>query len=163
MGIEVTTTQTTTTKVEVRDFASQDYLGKRFRSSLGFIGPDVASAINGLYGRIQETGAIPTGPPFLIAGPPMGGKMEIEVGAPCAPVPTPAADQHRGRLEAGKAAVAVHRGPYEKIAPFYPALFDWAAAHGYHPTGSPREVYLNGPNDVTTPDEYLTELVLPIG
>ncbi len=163
MGIEVTTTQTTAITVEVRDFASQDYLGKRFRSSLGFIGPDVASAINGLYGRIQEAGAVPTGPPFLIAGMGIAGQMDIEVGAPCAPVPTPDADQHRGLLPAGKAAVITHRGPYEKIAPLYPALFEWAAAHGQRPTGSPREVYLNGPNDVTSPDEFVTELVLPIG
>ncbi len=146
--------------IEVRDLPAQEYLGKRFTSFVGSVGPDVQAALAGLYGRIQDAGAAPAGHPFLIASQPtLKGKMDIEVGAPCAPVPEPAAGQHRGRLEAGKAAVATHRGPYDQIGPVYGALFEWASANGHRPAGPPREVYLN---EAQNPADYLTEVILPI-
>ncbi len=147
-------------EIEVRDLPAQEYLGKRFTSLVGSVGPDVQSALAGLYGRIQAAGATPTGHPFLIASQPtLKGKMDIEVGAPCAPVPEPGADQHQGRLEAGRAAVATHRGAYDQIGPVYSALFEWVGTHGHRPAGPPREVYLN---DVTNPADQLTEVILPI-
>lgn len=146
----------------MKHLGAQEYLGKRFSSSLGSVGPEVASAISGLYLRIQDSGAVPAGPPFLVAGQPSGGRMEIEVGAPCAPVPEPAPGQHRGHLEASTAAVTRHRGPYDTIGPLYAALFEWAARNGYRPAGNPREVYLNSPSNAASPADYLTELILPI-
>ncbi len=150
-------------QVEVRDLPAQEYLGKRFTSAVGSVGTDVQAAFAGLYARIGSTGAAPTGPPFLIASQPtLQGKMEIEVGAPCAPVPEPEAGQHKGRLEAGKAAVAMFRGPYDQISPVYSALYEWAATNQHRPAGPPRETYLNGPDEATTPADYLTEVILPI-
>ncbi len=149
-------------KIEIRDEPAQDYLGARFTSPMGSVGESVQTSLADLYERLQMTGAVPSGPPFLIASPPAGGSMEIEVGAPCVAVPVPAPGQHAGRLAAGKAAVALFRGPYAEIGNAYATLFKWAGENGYRPAGAPREVYLNGPRDVEGPADFLTEIVLPV-
>lgn len=148
--------------VELRDLPAQDYLGKQFTATLAAVGPTVQQAFVELYACIGAAQATPIGPPFLMAGEPAGDTMEIEVCVPCSPVPEPAAGLHRGRLEACRAAVTVHRGPYEAIGPVYPRLFAWVTEHGHQPVGKPREVYLNGPDEVATPEQYLTELIVPI-
>lgn len=148
--------------VELKDLAGQDYLGKRFTAPAATIGRAVQEAFAELYTRIAAANATPTGPPFLTAAEPTGDRMGIKVGAPCSPVPEPVAGLYRGRLEACYAAVTAHRGSYEDIGPVYPRLFAWVAAHGHRPVGRAREVYLNGPDQVATPDEYLTELIIPI-
>lgn len=148
--------------VELKDLPAQDYLGKRFTASAAAIGRGVQEAFAELYACIGAAKATPTGPPFLTAAEPVGDTMEIEVGAPCSPVPEPTADLYRGRLEACRAAVTLHRGPYEEIGPVYPRLFAWVTGHGHQPVGKAREVYLNGPDEVSTPVEYLTELMVPI-
>lgn len=149
-------------EVKVEDVAAQDYLGCRFESPLETIGAGVQKALAGLYAHLQATGSAPTGPPFLIASPPSAGAMSIEVGAPCAPVPDPAAGQHRGRLEPTSAVIAMYRGPYDGVGPVYQEVFRWASTHGYRPSGAPREVYLNGPDEVASPSEFLTKVVLPV-
>jgi effector-binding domain-containing protein len=149
-------------EVKVDDLAAQDYLGCRFESPLETVGLNVQKAMAGLYTHIQASGSAPSGPPFLIASQPSGGSMSIEVGAPCAPVPNPGYGQHRGQLEATAAVVALYRGPYEGIGPVYEEVFRWASTHGYGQAGAPREVYLNGPDEVTSSSEYLTQVVLPV-
>lgn len=148
--------------VEVKELPAQDYLAERFTSELTVIGRDVQASFARLYGRISEAGSTPSGPPFLIASQPANGVMEVEVGAPCAPVPEPAPGMHGARLEAGRAAVLVHRGPYEQIGQAYDRVFEWIGRNGYSPAGAPREVYLNGPAEVQTPSEYLTEIIVPV-
>lgn len=149
--------------VEVRDLPAQEYLGKRFTSALSSVGADVRDALASLYAQITASGASPTAPPFLIASQPtLRGNMEVEVGAPCSPVPAAAAGQHRGRLEACTAAVAVHRGAYDEIGSVYTALYEWTSKNGRRPAGPPREVYLNSPDEVSSPADYLTEVILPI-
>ena len=149
-------------EVKVETLAGQDYLGSRFSSRIETVGGDVEKALAGLYTKIQAAGAAPSGPPFLIASPPSGGSMTIEVGAPCAPVPEPGEGQHRGHLEPTTAVIALYRGPYAEVGPAYETAFSWAAAHGYRPLGPPREVYLNGPDEVASPADYITQIVVPV-
>lgn len=157
-----TTATTPELKIEVRDLAAQEYLGKRLHADLTTVGQAVSAAFGELYQRIAEASATPAGPPFTIPAEPAMGAMDIEVGAPCRTAPEPAPGQHRGRLEACKAAVAIHRGPYDQVGKVYGALFEWAGSHGYRPAGRPREVYLNGPDEVRSPADYVTEIVLPV-
>ena len=149
-------------RIGVRDLEAQDYLGKRLHADLGTVGQAVSQAFGELYERIEETGATPSGPPFTIPAEPAMGAIDIEVGAPCRVAPEPAPGQHRGRLEACAAAVAIHRGPYDEVGGVYSALFQWVGSHGYRPAGRPREVYLNGPDEVRSPADYVTEVVLPV-
>ncbi|HYM65908.1 MAG TPA: GyrI-like domain-containing protein [Patescibacteria group bacterium] len=157
-----TVSSQTELSVEVKELPAVDYLGKNLTAPAAAVGKEVSGAFAQLYGAIAKAGVTPAGPPFLIASEPAGGTMEIEVGAPCMPVPEPDSGLHRGRLEACRAAVTVHHGTYEAIGPVYSRLFAWLFAHGHKAAGKAREVYLNGPDDVATPDDYLTELIVPI-
>ena len=148
--------------VVVKDLPPQDYLGQRFTSKLTAIGPDVQAAFGRLYGRITDAGSTPSGPPFLIASQPLAGAMEVEVGAPCDPVPEPAPGLHSGHFDAGRAAVLLYRGPYEGISQAYEEVFEWIGRNGFTPAGAAREVYLNGPAEAQTPSDYLTEVVVPL-
>jgi effector-binding domain-containing protein len=148
--------------VVVKDLPAQDYLGQRFTSKLTTVGRDVQAAFAHLYGRIQEAGATPSGPPFLIASQPARGAMEVEVCAPCIPVPEPAPGMHAGRIESGRAAVLLHRGSYEAIGGAYEQVFEWIGRNGYSAAGAAREVYLNGPAEAPSPNDYLTEVVVPV-
>lgn len=149
-------------KVTIEERTAQEYLGRRFTSRVESVGSDVQAAFARLYGRIADGGAHPTGPPFLVASLPKDGLMDIEVGAPCVPVPEPSEGLHAGRLPGGRFAVLVHRGAYEDLARTYEELFAWIERHGYRADGAVREVYLNAPGEATSPADYLTELVVLI-
>ena len=41
-------------------------------------------------------------------------------------------------------------------------LTEWVDDHAFRPDGPVRERYLNGPGDTTTPDEYRTEIEMPV-
>ncbi|MHB1451973.1 MAG: GyrI-like domain-containing protein [Coriobacteriia bacterium] len=57
---------------------------------------------------------------------------------------------------------AIHKGPYDSVLPTYQALWAWVEDNGYQLVGPPAERYLNGPDDVSSADEYLTEIIMPI-
>ncbi len=58
-------------------------------------------------------------------------------------------------------ASVMHRGPYEKLAPVYADLARWIAENSHKVVGPPMEVYYTDSED-TLPEEYLTELQMPI-
>ncbi len=60
-----------------------------------------------------------------------------------------------------KAASLMYQGPYEGIGPSYTRLFTWITENSFVPAGPPRELYYSDPAE-TTPDEYLTEIQMPI-
>lgn len=149
-------------EIQIRELPVRNYLGEHFASPTTEVGRNVQGAFASLYSQIERARSRPAGPPFLIASPPKDGVMEIEVGAPCNPVPEPAPGQHAGKLDACRAAATLYRGPYERIGQVYGQVFRWIGEHGYRPAGAPREVYLNGPGDVQDSAGYLTEVVIPI-
>lgn len=59
------------------------------------------------------------------------------------------------------AASAIHKGPYDTVAPTYAMLWAWIPEQGYVPDGPPMERYLSDPAEVP-PEEYLTEIVMPV-
>ena len=150
------------TDVDVKQVPAQDYIGRRFVTSTSTVGRDVEHAFNLLYELIASAKAQPAGPPFLMASAPSEGKIEIEVGAPCTPVPEPTEGLHAGHLDGGRVASLLYRGPYELIGKAYEELFAWIGRNGSSPRGDAREVYLNGPGEVERPSDYLAEIVVPI-
>jgi AraC family transcriptional regulator len=63
----------------------------------------------------------------------------------------------------GDYAVAIHKGPYEKLSQTYAALCgQWIPGKGYRLRSLPPfEVYLNDPGS-TSPEELLTEVCVPV-
>lgn len=66
-------------------------------------------------------------------------------------------------LPGAKAASVIHAGPYDTISKTYAAIFAWLNQHGHSPVGPSREVYLVGPESKKPPEEYVTEIQVPIG
>ena len=65
-------------------------------------------------------------------------------------------------LPAGEAVMTLHQGPYELLPGATAALESWMHEHGRQPAGAPWEVYLNGPPDVTEPEQFETEVYIPL-
>ncbi len=68
-----------------------------------------------------------------------------------------------GKLAGGKYAVAIHKGPYNKLIDCYRWLYgQWLPTSGYEPGNVPCfEKYLNDPN-TTAEAELLTEIYIPL-
>ena len=60
------------------------------------------------------------------------------------------------------AACAVHRGPYERIGDTYNLLFEWIESNGYAAADNPRESYIDGIWNRQDPEEWTTEVQVPV-
>ncbi len=61
-----------------------------------------------------------------------------------------------------QAACLIHHGSFENLHYAYSALMKWVDDHGYQIAGPDREIYLVNPDECASPDDYVTELQLPI-
>ncbi len=59
-------------------------------------------------------------------------------------------------------AMTIHEGSYDTIAKTISGLYAWAGRNGLRPTGAPTMVYHKHPENVATPDEYVTTVAIPI-
>jgi len=65
-------------------------------------------------------------------------------------------------LPAAKVLCVFHKGPYSAAGEAYAYLMNYAEENGYHPSGLPRECYIDGIWNTESEDEWLTEIQLPI-
>lgn len=121
-----------------------------------------------LYGWIGEHGLQPAGMPAAVylTMPSEVPEAEAvwELWAPVTAAEEAPPDTSRIGLKhvpATLAAHAMHKGPYETVAPTYEMLWRWIGENGYVPAGPPMERYYSDPAEVP-PEEYLTEVVVPV-
>jgi effector-binding domain-containing protein len=62
-----------------------------------------------------------------------------------------------------KAACLRHMGPYELLGESYGKLFSWLEKEGYTPDGPCRESYIDGIWNREDPEEWITEIQVPVG
>lgn len=60
------------------------------------------------------------------------------------------------------AACTVHKGHYEDISMAYNVLLKWIEENQYKVVGPNREMYLEGPWSTESPEEYITEIQIPV-
>ncbi|MGE5397691.1 MAG: MerR family transcriptional regulator [Chitinophagales bacterium] len=66
-------------------------------------------------------------------------------------------------IEAVKtAACVIHQGPYSLLGLAYGAVMRWIEENGYEITGAPRESYIDGVWNKESPEEWLTEIQVPV-
>ena len=117
-----------------------------------------------IFGYAQSNGLALTGPPFS-RYPEIGmGSMVIEGGLPIA---APAPHELDPGIEAltlpgGSAAVAIHRGPYDRLHETYQAIEEWIQTQGRTVAGPPWETYLTDPGERPDPETWETEIIQPI-
>lgn len=61
-----------------------------------------------------------------------------------------------------EAACLVHKGSYENLHLAYSTLMKWVEDNAYEIAGPDREVYLTNPDECSNPEDYVTELQLPV-
>ncbi|MDW8800314.1 MerR family transcriptional regulator [Clostridium sp. A1-XYC3] len=59
-------------------------------------------------------------------------------------------------------ACVIHKGSYENINMAYNALLKWIEENGYKIVGPNRELYLDGEWSTNNPEEYITEIQVPV-
>ena len=59
-------------------------------------------------------------------------------------------------------ASATYRGSYDRISEVYSAVYSWVEANGYEPDGLLMNIYHVSPHETDNPDEYVTEVCLPV-
>ena len=87
------------------------------------------------------------------------GEMEVAI-----PVKEPVEGTDRiqaSELPAGRAAVAMHIGPYDNLKETWTALGTWIEEQGLEPAAAPWEQYLSDCGD-TPADQLQTRIVWPI-
>ena len=117
---------------------------------------DLAGVFSTIVDTLSDEDIEPEGAPFAVYD-----TLEIEASSIdlIAGFPVPAGTKPPRKLQAGampggKAAVTIHKGPYEELLQAHRALREWMTQQGIEPTGPPWEVYLDNPR--TTPAAELT-------
>jgi effector-binding domain-containing protein len=78
-------------------------------------------------------------------------------------VPVPDTDRIKYREIPGDTMVStIHKGSYEKLHIAYTTLLKWIEENGYTPCGPNREIYLEGDWSVKSPDDFITEIQVPV-
>ena len=117
------------------------------------------------YGEIMQvlasSGAQPAGPPFAVYHNMDMSNLEVEIGFPVSTAAEGSGRVKAGKLPGGKAAVALHVGPYEKIEEAYNRLTAFVNEKGLEPESFCYEFYLNDPAE-TPPEELKTEIYFPV-
>jgi len=114
------------------------------------------------YAAVMAAGVTPTAPGFSVFHDPefKPNEFDYEIAFPV-PEGTSIEVTPNGRkfgervVPGGKAAVLVHRGPYEQMDEAYGRIGQWIADHGLQVAGPPQEAYLTPPDD---PQGPITEL-----
>jgi len=104
-----------------------------------------------------------------VAGPPYSRYFEItpdeidfECGIPVA-APVPVTESYQvSELPGGKAAAALHRGPYDRLILTWQALSRWVSEQGMQQAGPGWEVYVTDPQQEPDPSLWETRVYIPV-
>ncbi len=66
------------------------------------------------------------------------------------------------KIESVTAVCLYHKGRYEKLGEAYAFAYKWLEDNGYTPAARPREFYIDGIWNKENPEDWLTEIQIPI-
>jgi effector-binding domain-containing protein len=145
-------------EVEVRTLVEQPTAVVRAKLKLGDIPQWMGHVYDVVAAHVMHAGIVEEAQPIARYRP-INGVFEVEAGFTL-PEAVGAADEvEPATLPGGPAAVVVHIGPYDRIAPAYEALAEWLRAKGLEAVGRPWEVYFSPPE--ADPATWRTEVVQP--
>jgi AraC family transcriptional regulator len=142
----------------IEDISSQPVVGIREFTRMAEIGDKMSALMPELVAFVGDR----------MAGPPLArwhtwednaGEMEVAI-----PVREPMAGTDRiqaSELPAGRAAVAMHIGPYDGLKHTWNKFGAWMKEQNLEAAGAPWEHYLNDPCE-TPPENLQTRIVWPI-
>ena len=117
------------------------------------------------YGEIMQylerAGIEPAGPPFSLYHNMDMEHLDVELGFPVWQPPEAEGRIKASTLPGGRAAVAVHVGPYETLDETYRKLMGYVEREGLKTEPFMYEMYLNDPDEVP-PEQLQTEVYFPL-
>ena len=151
--------------IHVKQVPPQVVVTERRHTSLVELGRVMHSTLAKVATSVQPTEAA-RGAPFAVYynEPFRPEDIDVEMGLPVASNAKVAesADVHRREMPGGPVVYTMHIGPYAAIGAAYKELYAWIDRHGHHRSGPTREIYLIGPAQTSKPEEYRTEIEVPI-
>ena len=150
--------------IAVKDLPALHALVMRRRISPDEVAPTLGEFLPTVFGYAQQHGLAMTGPPFA-RYPEVGmGSLVIEGGVTIAQPPSTELSDGIEALTvpAGRAAVAIHRGPYDTLPESYQEIEKWMRDRNLTAAGAPLETYLTDPGDNPDPAAWETEIVQPV-
>ena len=149
--------------VTITELASAVTCHQRVRTTPAGIAAAVGRGLQELYEFATACSVTPAGPPQLAyPGPLVDGEFELDLYLPISGTPAARGPIDVVVLPEGPVAQTFHRGSYDTIPAAYEAVFAWIHEHGRRQAGPPRELYLTGPDTAKSPDDYVTEVVVPV-
>jgi effector-binding domain-containing protein len=147
--------------MEIRSTSARDTIAIRTTTPLEKL-PDVMGACYAeIMGYLGPLGIQPAGPPFAVYYNMDMSSLDVEIGFPVAPGPEGRGRIRPGKIPGGRAAVAVHTGPYAQLAETYDRMLAFILEQGLETESFSYEFYLNDPE--TTPSGALqTEIWFPL-
>lgn len=85
--------------------------------------------------------------------------VDLEV---CIPVNSHSSCEGIKEFAGGLHACCTFVGPYSKLGEAYAKVMKWIDENGYECTRAPFDIYLEGPRDGKTPEQFVTEVCFPI-
>ncbi len=137
-------------------------LSIREEVSLPSIPEEIGKIFKEIYEYMMKKGIAPMGPPFSCWHGMNDRVFDMESGFP---VRCPAEGEgriKRSTLPGGRAAVAMHIGPYDSLAGTYQALESWIKENGYQAEAYLWEVYMTDPCQEPDPSKWMTRVYWPI-
>jgi len=150
--------------IAVRELPAVHALVIRRRVTRDEIAVALSESLPTVFGYAQRHGLAIAGPPFA-RYPEVGmGSLVIESGITIAgPPPTELSDGIDAlALPAGRAVVAIHHGPYDRLPESYQEIEKWMRDQGLSAAGAPRETYLTDPGEHPDPATWQTEIIQPV-
>ncbi|MFE7313397.1 MerR family transcriptional regulator [Streptomyces sp. NPDC057555] len=125
------------------------------------IGPVIGPLYNELFRRLGSAGITPTGPgiAYYEDAPEGGGRITVHAAVQVSAPLQDGAFRILDLQSFDQAATIVHRGSMDAVLPTAQALARWIDSNGYQPSGYPREVTLECPENR---DDWVTELQAPV-
>jgi AraC family transcriptional regulator len=150
--------------VAVKDLPEVHALIMRRRITRDQIAEALSACLPAVFAYAQKEGLALAGPPFA-RYPEIGmGSLVMECGVAIAePVTGDPGDGIEAlTIPAGPAAVAIHRGPYDRLTETFQMMEAWIQREGRTVSGPPRETYLTDPGEYPDPETWETEVVIPL-
>ena len=143
---------------ELREQPAQPTLSIRTRTAVQNLPQVIGETYGAIAQHLTQLGQCPVGAPFAAYYNMDMQNLDVEMGFPV-PKELPGKEKIKAsRIPAGRFAVVLHAGPYDKVGPAYEALTKWVAEKGYEATGVAYELYLNDPTE-TKPEDLKTQVM----
>ena len=133
-----------------REFAKED-----MQKVLGVMLPEVMN-------HVLSVGAQMAGPPLVRIFGRKDGKIDLEAAMRVAQAISPGGRVKSGTLQAGKAVVAGHVGPFDQLEETHQKIQEWVKTQGLTKNGAPWEEYWTDPGMEPDPAKWRTKVVWPV-